>query len=521
MTNLILKDSIIGLDYVREYNRLVNPSHPSHDRRLATGAAVNLAGKLFGRGVHILTQILLARWLGPAVFGLYAIGWNFLRLGSSILPMGIDIAALQIGAAIPTKDKNQTSTLVITAIWITTILALFSSLAVFIGADWLAAVYQKPELGQVLRLMSLALFLAILLRVGAYLTRISLRMESGIIAEEILQPLGNLLVVLVLALTGIELLGAIWATTASLALGAVYLAVKIKNTYAEAWSSRSFDRQVARNLWKVARPIAVAAVFSTLVLLTDRLFVGFYRSEVEAGIFQAASLFSVFFVTVLSALKTIVAPIFSATFASGDRNRLRETFVTSTRWGLYLSIPLLVPLLFIPGKVLEATYGSLYADGAAALCILTVAQLANLLSGPVEYVLVMTENPRDWLKISALTFIVNIAGNVWLVPELGLVGAALATLISFLLMSLISLLVVWRRLAIFPIDGSYWKGFLAATSAAGIILLVGRLNLGGALIEVALTAGLGFAGFAVVLWRLGMEAVDREMLAMVLSRLKV
>lgn len=50
--------------------------------RLAKGAGVLLGGRLLGRGISFAVQIVLGRLLGPALFGLYAIGWNvFLLLG--------------------------------------------------------------------------------------------------------------------------------------------------------------------------------------------------------------------------------------------------------------------------------------------------------------------------------------------------------------------------------------------------------------------------------------------------------
>ena len=55
-------------------------------REFASGLGSNLIGKFFGRGTHVLSQIFLANWLGPASFGLFSIGWNILRVIGVVAP---------------------------------------------------------------------------------------------------------------------------------------------------------------------------------------------------------------------------------------------------------------------------------------------------------------------------------------------------------------------------------------------------------------------------------------------------
>jgi len=67
-------------------------------RTLARGAGVALPGRVIGRAMAVLTQILLARLLGPAIFGLYSVGYALLRLGELILPLGMDQGVVRFGA---------------------------------------------------------------------------------------------------------------------------------------------------------------------------------------------------------------------------------------------------------------------------------------------------------------------------------------------------------------------------------------------------------------------------------------
>lgn len=53
---------------------------------LASGAGLALVGRVSGRVLQVLTEIFLARVLGPAIFGLYAAGWTLLRIIGLIAP---------------------------------------------------------------------------------------------------------------------------------------------------------------------------------------------------------------------------------------------------------------------------------------------------------------------------------------------------------------------------------------------------------------------------------------------------
>lgn len=462
-----------------------------------------------------MAQIWLARWLGPVAFGSYSIGWNVLRVGSSILPFGFDIAALQIGTGLSGKRSRGLPSLVATVLFSTGVIAIGSGIVLFVFAEWLAGLYAKPGLSDVFRLMAIGLPLAIWLRVGANVTRISLRMRFGVITEELLQPLSNL--VLIAVLVGASgLLGALWAAVISLAIGVAYLVAIIRRLYFVEHTAWKIDQALIRKLWGAALPISIAGVFSTLILLTDRFFVGIFRSEAETGIFQAASLFSSFFVTVLSAFKTIVAPLVSRAFQRGDSATLRETFANSTRWGIYLSIPVAALLIVAAGPVLQTVYGTEYSVGANVLILLTLAQVANVVSGPVEYFLIMTENSTYWVRITSVVLLVNVLLNIWLVPTYGSLGAATATLTSFTLLSLLSLLAVHSRLGITPYDGKYWKGLVAGICVVGLYMFSFATLNSLSLLQLTALALAGLIIFSIVLWLLRFDPADLAMLRQLL-----
>ncbi len=79
----------------------VEPSMPSGVApatvaRLAGGSATTVLGKFLGRGFQLLTQVFLARALGPLQFGVFTLAWTLFRLASILGTAGFDKAMTPI-----------------------------------------------------------------------------------------------------------------------------------------------------------------------------------------------------------------------------------------------------------------------------------------------------------------------------------------------------------------------------------------------------------------------------------------
>lgn len=480
---------------------------------LARGVSVNLVGKFIGRALHLIAQIVLARWLGPVLFGLYAIGWNLMRVASSVLPLGMDVAVLEQGGGLWPDQADKAGRLSLRALWLTLVIGIGSAGLLYWQAGSLAEAFQKAELAGVIKLFAVMLPLAMGLKVAASATRVSRLMRYGAIAEEVVQPVSHL-ILLGLLLLGwqLGLHGAIWAGTISFALALLLALTHLKTLFGISILPVHFDLAKGLKLLKVSAPIAAAGAFATLLLLTDRLLVGYFLSEADAGLYQALSMFSVFFVTVLTAFKTIAAPMLSTAHRFQDPDELRRAYQLSTRWSLYLSLPVAAVLIAAPEQAMRTVFGDQYLGAGTVLIVLTLGQLANLLTGPVDHMLMMTGFARLWTWITGAVFVLNLALNWVLIPQLGLLGAAWATLISFALTSLFAAAAVWSIHRIWPYEVSLLKGAFAMLVVVLVVALGAGIQWGAAWIEMIGLTVLAFVAFLFTIKVLGLSADDEEAL---------
>lgn len=443
----------------------------STQKQLARGVAVNLTGKAFGRSAFIVGQILLARVLGPNQFGVYGIGWNILRIASIISAIGIDSGIVHFAARYWEEDKKRYSSNVVSAIMAVVLFSSFIAVLIWVFSGHISGFFNKIQLKEILPWFVISLPAFSGAKVIASATRATKDMKNANLIEEVIQPVVNVVLIGIVILAGGQLLGFVMAASVSIIISFCAALVILFTGYlalAVDWKD-VFDN--LRPLIDYSLPVAIPTLFGSLVILTDRIFIGYFLPEYETGVYQSVSLISVLFVALLSSFKTMVAPMVAGYFHAGRTEELKRVLRDSTRWVSYISLPIMLVLIAAPKTFLEAFFGSDYLLGTQALVILTFSQFINIGKGPVDQLLIMTGRQKVWFRITILAFGLNILANWILIPRLGLSGAAIANIITFSTMAIGGLLGTRIEFGFLPYD-KYWLRSILIFFGLGAILAI-------------------------------------------------
>ncbi len=215
-----------------------------------------------------------------------------------------------------------------------------------------------------------------------------------------------------------------------------------KDSVSQAMSSSSFSSHLRATL-SLGLPLIGAHLAQVLVTITDTLMLGWYSVEALAAGVLGSSFFFILFIAGSGFAWALAAPV-AAAFAQGDARQVRRI----SRMGLwigalvaFLSYPIfwqsafLLKFLQQQPEIADAAQSYLRIVGFGLLPALIVASLRSTLSG--------LERTRIVLLATLLGAAVNIALNWVLIfgnlgaPELGLEGAALASISVHLVMAVI------------------------------------------------------------------------------------
>lgn len=211
-------------------------------------------------------------------------------------------------------------------------------------------------------------------------------------------------------------------------------------------------RQMDSESWRRAiLPLALIAGAQSITANADLLMLGWWREAAEIGQYKVAGSAANMCAIGLSIVALVVNPRFATHYRANEISVLSALAGRAAAVGFVASFPIATALLIWPDIVLRLVFGADFAGGATALRLLVLGQIANTFFGSSIGLLTMTGNERHAMKGLVIGATLNVLLNALLVPQYGIEGAAVATLISTLLWNLL----LWRSgLNILSVDSS-------------------------------------------------------------------
>lgn len=486
---------------------------------LAKGASVSLTGTMVARAFAMATQVLMARFLGAADFGLYAIGWTLIRILESVNTLGLATGVIYFGADYQRSDPSRFKGVLRQSIILASLTGFTIGAVLFLMAPTLAEhLFRKPEAAPVIRAFAPAFPLYAVAFVGDGMTRLSQRMQYSAYSN-IGSMAFALIAFCVLFMLGWGLRGAVIATVGGIAVGALMSMYFIRRLFPAAFAKEIPSEWPGKEILAFSIPVALGGLAVSLLAFIDRLFVASFCSSTETGIYQAAAQLPIMLAIIFGAFDNIFSPMVADLHARREGRRLAELYRVCAKWRVYASVPFLMIMLFAPAELIRSVYGKAYAEGALPLAILSVGQLSGVIVGNSQTMLTLTGRQRTVVAITLVTLLLDVGLNFVLVPRYGLVGAASAAALAALAFNVSTASAVIRHAPVSPFDLRYVKSLGAALFTCVVLYMLRHLEIRTPAVKLFIVGGVGMATFTGSLIALGLDVEDREVLNMIRARL--
>lgn len=258
-----------------------------------------------------------------------------------------------------------------------------------------------------------------------------------------------------------------------------------------------------RELWRFAAPRAVASACEIGGMHAGIVLVSAVAGVADAGIYNAVLRVALAGTLALQALRIAIAPTLSRLLTLGDTIGVEHLHRTASMWITVVSFPLYLVFTVWPGQVL-ALFGPGFSAGGPALAILAAGTLVNLATGPVSTLLLMSGRSTLTLAVTATSLICGVALAAGLIPQYGLVGAAIAKAVAVVGENVAVTLIVRRTVGVRTLSGPLLGAAAAGISCFALPAVAFHLLSGDSHPTqppaVAIVA-LGSVGYLAVLWR--------------------
>ncbi len=414
----------------------------------------------------LLLVVCIARYLGDVGFGKYSFAFAFTGLFLIISNMGFNDLLIRDVA----QDRSKASAYLGNMIFIKCVLSLVLLIILF---TTISLMHYPPD-------TTLAVYI-----VAIYITLSSFAhlFRSQFIAFERMEyaSITSILEKIVIVVLGLAVLFAgyrlIAVVLAYLAAGVVdflvslYITIK-RFTIPDLHISPDIRKTVLRNII----PFGVVGIFATMYFQVDVVMLSFMKGDAVVGWYSAAYKLVGVLMIIPGWLTVSIFPALSSYYKTSS-DSLKFAFERVFKYMLLLAVPLVAGTVLLADRIIELVYTPEFQMSVPALKILVWSFLFLSLSYVVLVGLYAVMKERLAAAIVVTFSVANIILNLLLIPTMGLIGAALASVITTGAFLIVSSACLHRELNPLQFGGVLPKAVVSTGLMSLLIYYVHFLNI--------------------------------------------
>lgn len=443
---------------------------------LIKGVLFNFLGMVV-KVSKVLFVFVAAKYYGATALGLYFLAWSTVDIASKFGLWGMDKSLVRDIARYNTDRSPQTNQRILGIMYfnirVALLLSILANAVVFGVSPWIATlIFKDAALVLPLRILSFSIPFVVLTLVLIATTKALRLMQYEVLVRQGIEPMVLLAATLALIPFGLGATGlAVAHVVASFVAAVAAFVVVLRKFRYLGWNPKPLGKQMKSETLRYTSPIAAMDFLNLLVARTDIVLVGALMNSTSAGLYGIAVEIISVIKRIRQGFEPIFAPIVSELFYNEEKKRLQRNYILVTRWLMAGSLLPVVAMVMLPKQIL----GFFEVESAQAAAALVVLALAHGLFGTfsaAESLLVMTGKTLLNALLGALMLAVNVAVTLFLIPRLGLVGAAVGTLAAFFTVSSARIYQGYRQLRLLPFSAALFWPLLTASATAAVFYVI-------------------------------------------------
>jgi len=475
---------------------------------IAGGATWVMGGRVAKLIMLFFIQVFMARMLNPSSYGGVIIATAVMSVASLIGALGLP-GCMTRKVAYYEDDPAKARGTFWTGLALGAASGMLISAGIVIAAPFLSThVFDSPELVPILRIAAIAIPFSILSGTGISIAKASRDAKTHVVIKQLVRPASKVLfVTLFIFVLGLGAVGAMAGIAFSIVLGGVgALLLAYRAFRVPVWGETDlmFLEVLAFSL-----PLMFAAGAHFLIGNSDTFLIGTFLSTTAVSNYDVAfklqQLGTLFFFPA-----TFLLPSVLTRLQKKDKMiEVRAVYQVVTKWTTLFSLPLFLTIFLFPDIVIMFTFGRKYLAGAEALRILSVPILVTVALGANGASLISLGHNRINLYVNSGVALLNIGLNVVFIPSLGIVGAALASAVTFIARDGLFTLSLYRWYEIHPFSRAMVKPVIAACITAPFVATILKMATPSDLLTLVLFGVFIVVVYFPVMIRLGaIEPID-------------
>lgn len=431
-------------------------------------------GTVFSKFAGLAYRVLVGRYLGPADYGVISVMIAVFSVATTIAFVGIPNGVQKYVAYYRGKeDHSRVLGAARTGLILLTIPSVIVAVLLFALAPWLAeAVFHEPLAIWPIRMVAVIIPLRGWTQILTCITTAYEQMRYEVYVGRIAVNVIKLTVAVPLVALGYGYLGAAFAYAFSFGVIVLLAAYYARKVVPDLFDLSVPDERNYSEMISHSWPLLAAGLVGAITGHVDTFMLQSFLGSAEVGKYQAAYPFGMLLTAVGGIFATMFLSNVSKLEALEMEAEIAETYRTVVKWIAIGVVPLFLIMFAFPRAVL-VVFGDQYYGVTNVLRVLALGFLASTLIGPVGRMYQAMSRTRLNFYTTLVAATGNLTLNYLLIPMDawygGLMGAAIATSLTFVFVEITHLVFIRWLLGIQPFRlavGKVWFAGAAAITVA-------------------------------------------------------
>jgi len=210
---------------------------------------------------------------------------------------------------------------------------------------------------------------------------------------------------------------------------------------------------------KFAVPMAIATSCFIIITNIDKVFIQLFWSSQQVGEYFAVFNLSRFIILFASSVGMLLFPTISEYHVKKEIKKIKDIVLKSERYLSMIVFPIIVTMIVLAQPIIHILLSDKYLPAISVLQILPIFVLIEVLSRPYDNQLVGMNMPNISRNRVFIMVFINVFLNLILIPRdinsiglkmagLGATGAAIATVVSYLVGLIYIRILAWKKTGI-------------------------------------------------------------------------
>lgn len=408
-------------------------------------------------------RIIIARTFGGEIYGLFSLTLMIFGFFAAFSTFGLQRGLLRYVSLYRGKNEKEKIKYILNfSLKFLLIVTIFSGALLFLFSEIISInIFHNEGLTIFLRLFAIfvpilvfsAIFHAIL---RAY-EKISLYSFIG----NILLTFTQLIFIIIFIFFGLKKGAIIFSYNlgilAMLVASFLFCKYKLPEVFGKPKIEKKEKKKITNELFSYSWPIMFLGLIMSLFSWMDSFAIGFFKTAVEVGVYNAAVPIALLLGTVPALFLQLFFPLITKEYSKKNFGLIEQLSKQIGKWIFVLNLPFIIIMFLFPGAIINLFFGSEYIAAANSLRMLSIGFFFYSIFILSENFLSMMGKSKTILLNLIIASTVNIILNLILVPRYGINGAAFSTMLSYIIWSLLSFFVARHYISITPLRRSMIK----------------------------------------------------------------